>query len=474
MSRPLCVDLDGTLCRSDTLAEAFFALLKQQPWVLLLAPFWLLRGRAHFKQQLSVRVELSLASLPWHEDLLAWLRQQHASGRELVLCTGADARIAEAVSAHFGIFSAVLASDGQRNLVGAAKREALVARYGERGYDYAGNEALDLKVWASAGAAIVVGASPALLAQAGQLAPVEISFSVQPIPAFKLWRKALRLHQWVKNSLVFLPLLLAHRYELLSLAEATLAFVAFSLCASSVYLLNDLLDLEADRGHPRKRRRPFASGALPLSQGIIASLLLLLAALALASYSQPGFLLYLSGYYLLTLAYSINLKRKPLVDVMTLAALYTLRILAGGAATALPVSFWLLAFSMFLFLSLSVVKRYAEMHLIKANSGDTAPGRGYHIDDLPLLRNFGIASGYAAVLVLALYVNSPESLLGYRHPHWLWLLCPLILYWIGRVWLLTHRGEMQDDPLVFALRDGNSRVIAVLAATVLLAAALWP
>lgn len=455
---PLCVDLDGTLIRSDSLLECVLRLAKQAPWKLLLLPFWLLRGRAHFKQQVGAGLEEFDASvLPYHEEFLDWLGQQRERGRELVLCTAADQRVAEAVAAHVGVFSGVLASNGAHNLKGRHKAAALVERYGARGFDYAGNERVDLEVWSQARRAIVVNGAACLAQQAGRAAELEREF--HKIPAgIGTWLKALRLHQWVKNFLVPVPMLLAHQLDADSVLLALLAFLSFGLCASSVYVLNDLLDLEADRRHPRKRLRPFASGALPLWQGMLVSPLLLLAAFLLALILPFKFMLVLAFYYAVTLGYSLYFKRVATLDVMLLAGLYTLRLMAGGAATATPVSFWLLAFSMFIFLSLGIIKRYAELDQVKAVRGN-AHGRGYVPDDMPLLRVLGVAAGYGAVLVLALYINSPQSLEAYSQPQHLWLLCPLMLYWITRAWMLAHRGQMHDDPVVFALRDPVSLLI---------------
>jgi len=462
---PLCVDLDGTLTRSDTLFESLLLVLKQAPLALLQLPLWLLRGRAYLKQRLAALAGLDAAALPYHEEFLAWLREQRRQGRELVLCTAADRQIAETVARHTGIFADVIASNGTDNLKSEFKRAGLVARYGERGYDYAGNDRADLAVWRSARRAVTVGATPRVLDELRHFAEIEHSFAGLGGGALA-WFKALRVHQWVKNLLVFLPVLLAHKLESGPLTQTVLAFVAFSLCASSVYLLNDLLDLNADRAHPRKRARPFASGTLQLSQGLIASLLLLAVAFILAAQLPLRFVMVLAFYYTVTLSYTLYLKRVATIDVMLLAGLYTLRIIAGGAATATELSFWLLAFSMFIFLSLGIIKRYTELDLVQPVDSK-APGRGYVADDLPLLRVLGVAAGYGAVLVLALYVNSPQSLAGYSQPKWLWFLCPLMLYWISRAWMLAHRGRMHDDPVVFALRDRVSLfIIGLMALTV--------
>lgn len=466
---PLCVDLDGTLVRSDTLFESFLKLVKQSPWSMLWIPFWLLLGRAVLKHRIAERVEVDVAYLPYHQELLDWLKQQAQSGRRLILCTAADRKIAEAVAGHVGIFEQVLASEGAANLKGEGKRRCLVESFGERGFDYAGNDRSDWLVWASARKAIVVNASESVRLGVPKTTIVETHFAGLK-SNWKTWVKALRLHQWVKNVLVFLPALLAHQLSGATLTQSILAFLAFSLCASSVYLVNDLLDLDSDRRHVRKRQRPFASGALKLSHGLALSPILLLVAFAIALLLPVGFIVVLAGYYTVTLAYSLYLKRVATMDVMLLAMLYTLRIIAGGAATGIALSFWLLAFSMFVFLSLGIVKRYAELDGIKA-AGGKAVGRGYQADDLPIIRNLGVSSGYCAVLVLSLYINSPESQYVYTHPYWLWLLCPLMLYWVSRVWMLTHRGEMDDDPIVFALKDKASLlIVAIMATCVYLAA----
>lgn len=459
---PLCVDMDGTLLRTDTLHESLLAMVRQDPWALFQLPLWLLRGKAAFKQEVAQRGKLDPALLPVHGDFLTWLREQKRGGRELILVTAADAKIAESVAEHYEIFDRVLASEGEANLSGERKRERLVQIFGENGYDYAGNESADLAVWRSAREAIVVSGNSRLVRRAGTEGAVGKVFTASK-PARGAWLRALRVHQWVKNLLVFLPLLLAHKATSLpTVFEALWAFLAFSLCASSVYIINDLLDLSADRVHPRKRNRPFASGELQARHGVVMAGALLLAAFGAAALLLPWrFLAVLAFYYLCTVAYSFHLKRLVLVDVMILAALYTLRIIAGSAATGIMPSFWLLAFSMSIFLSLGIIKRYTEMLQVKNSGESRAAARGYQADDLPLLRNLGIGAAYGSVLVLALYINSPQSRM-YAQPYWLWLLCPLLLYWISRAWLLTHRGQMHDDPIVFALRDRASLVVAAL------------
>jgi 4-hydroxybenzoate polyprenyltransferase/phosphoserine phosphatase len=459
--RPLCVDLDGTLTPVDTLHESLVALAGAAPFALLRVPGWLARGKPAFKREVCARAPVDAEALPLHPELLAWLQEQKAGGRRLVLATASDRRTAEAVARRVGVFDEVVATDGAANLAGEGKRRALVERFGERGYDYAGNGSTDVPVWASAENAIVVG-SDALAAKAAAVSTVTQRFAPQKA-GLRTWIKAARLHQWVKNALIFIPPLLAHQlHEPATLIAALLAFLAFGLCASSVYLFNDLLDLPSDRRHARKRLRPFASGALPAQQGVMVGLGLLLASALIALSINVWFALALTAYYVFTWAYSLRLKRYALIDVMMLAGLYTMRIIAGSAATLIWPSFWLLGFSVFLFLSLGIVKRYAELEDARQAGRMGAHGRGYTAADLGLLQSLGTAAGYSAVVVMALYVNSAVSADLYTHPKALWMLCPVMLFWVSRVWLLTARGQMHDDPIVFALKDRVSLALAGL------------
>ncbi len=451
-SIPLCVDLDGTLTPVDTLHESLLSLVRRAPAFLLKLPFLLARGKAVLKEAVAVRARVDVSSLPLRPDLLEWIKAERAGGRRLVLVTASDRKMAEEVRNHVKLFDEVIASDGTENLSGERKRVALVTRFGERGFDYIGNEPKDLAVWRSSRRAIVVG-NRGLVNSAGRVAEVERAFPVLA-PSLGLWIKAARLHQWVKNVLIFLPALLAHsilKPEIL--LESVLAFVAFGLCASSVYVVNDLLDLDSDRRHPSKRQRPFACGALSARSGVVFALLLLSGAIAVAITVGPRFCAVLAGYYALTWAYSVRLKRAAIVDVMTLAGLYTIRIIAGAAATGIPPSFWLLALSTFAFMSLGVVKRYTELYDAGNAGTGGGHGRGYSANDLSLLLSLGTSAGFCSVVVMALYINSSDSQLLYRHSKGLWLICPLMLYWISRVWLLTARGQMHDDPVVFAMRD---------------------
>ncbi|HOB61991.1 MAG TPA: UbiA family prenyltransferase [Candidatus Competibacteraceae bacterium] len=468
---PLCVDLDGTLLNSDLLLEAALAQLKQAPLSVWQWPRWLAAGKARLKAEIADRVQLDIETLPYHLELLAFLREQKAQGRCLVLVTASHRRFADRVAEQLDLFDRVLATDSEHNLAGRRKAETLVELYGERGFDYAGNATVDLAVWRHARRALVVNAAPALMARASAVCEVERVFA-RPASPWRQWLRALRLYQWLKNVLIFMPLAAGHALNQPDkLLLGILAFLSFGLCASSAYLLNDLLDLSADRRHPRKRSRPFAAGQLPIAHGIAAVPLLLGMAFGLSLWvDSPYFSVILAGYYVFTLAYSLRLKRVLMLDTIVLAGLYTLRIMAGAAAVSILPSFWLLAFSMFLFLSLALVKRYSELWSLREQGELRASGRGYHVDDLNLLQNLGGAAGYLAVLVLALYVNSEASRALYEHPTVIWLLCPVLLYWISRVWLIAHRGEMHDDPIIFTLTDRHSRLMLLVCVLIVLCA----
>lgn len=473
MTHPLVVDLDGTLIHTDMLHESALGLLKASPLSVLKLPWILLtRAKAGLKQWIAKQVQFDPSALPYNVDFVEWLRVQHANGRPLILCTASDRSIAEPIAKHLVFFSEVMASDGRVNLEGRHKAQALIDKFGEKGFDYAGNSTPDLKVWKHARKAIVVNASTRLVSDVKALADVEVVFAGYN-SKFTVWAKALRLHQWLKNGLLLVPLLAAHQ---LADGGAWLslfwAFVAFSLCASSVYIANDLLDLESDRQHPRKCNRPFASGTLPVHKGAIVAPVLFLLSCVVGAHVGTAFLQWLLIYFLLTCIYSVKLKQLVLVDCMTLAILYTLRIVAGAAAVGSAMTFWLLAFSVFLFLSLAFIKRFAELQVQLLQGKHKAHGRGYFTDDAPLIQMLGIASGFLSVLVLALYLNSPEVQLLYAQPEWVWGNVPVMLFWVSWLWLRAHRGEMHDDPLIFAVKDKVSLVSGVLFAGFLLLGSL--
>lgn len=453
---PLAVDLDGTLIHTDTLHEAALRALRERPLSLLALPLWLLQGKAAVKQQLAGLSRFDPSVLPYHQPLLDWLKTQRAAGRPLVLCTAADRSIADAVAEHLGIFDEVLASDGETNLGGRHKAAALEHRFGAGGFDYAGNAGTDLKVWRRARKAVIVNARGSVQQAARDCCDVDKTFVRSPMTLVALLQ-ALRIHQWLKNLLLLVTPLAAHILPDAELASTlVLAFLAFSLCASAVYIGNDLLDLDSDRHHPRKRRRPFASGRVPVVLGVALAPLLLAGAFLLAIPVGSAFVGWLALYFALTCAYSLGLKRLVIIDCQVLALLYTLRIVAGAAATDIPLSFWLLALSAFLFLSLAFVKRYAELEVQAGIGRERAHGRGYLTSDAPLVQSLGVMSGFAAVVVLALYLNSEAVLLLYDSPEFLWCAVPVMLFWVSWIWMKAHRGQMHDDPLLFALRDRAS------------------
>jgi len=468
--RPLCVDLDGTLVKSDTLVDSLLVLLRTRPLRVLKLPFVVLKGKAAFKAFVTSSVTLDVVHLPYNRTLLQYLQAEHARGRDLYLATGADERLAQRVADHLGIFTGVLGSDGATNLTGNKKLNSLKACLDSGAFDYVGNDTPDLPLLAEATEPMV--ANPSMGLRMGMK-----SRGIHPVQAFNETThplqslvKAARPHQWAKNLLIFLPVLLAHSLSPVKLLAGLGAFCCFSLTASSTYMFNDLLDIEADRRHPRKQFRPFASGDLSGLTGFATTAILLALGLVGGSLLGGEFFIWLLVYLATTVSYSWYLKRVALVDVLVLSGLYTLRMQAGSAATDTPISHWLAGLSIFLFLSLAVVKRFAELENLRLSGAALKNGRGYLISDTEQLRAFGTASGYAAVVIFAIYISGRDVTTLYRHPSTLWLIVPLILLWISRIWLLASRGELNEDPVVFALTDRLSLLIGVAVAAVAFAA----
>jgi 4-hydroxybenzoate polyprenyltransferase/phosphoserine phosphatase len=457
--RALCVDLDGTLVKSDTLVDSLLLLVRTHPLRALRAPLWLKGGKAALKAQVCAQVQLDVAHLPYNRKLLEYLTAQHRQGRKLYLTTGADTSLAHRIAEHLGIFEEVLASDGSTNLTGHNKLQSLQSRFADQGFDYIGNARPDLPLLSHSGEAMV--ANPDLALQ-GLLKrhkiPVAQRFDDRA-PIHKTILKTIRLHQWAKNVLIFVPMLLAHALRLPLIFNAIIAFLCFSLCASATYIVNDLLDIEADRRHPKKRYRPFASGDLSPAIGLSITVSFLCLAFLGAAFLPRAFAGWLLTYLVSTLCYSLHLKRVVLVDVILLSGLYTLRMLAGGAATSVAFSPWLAALSVFLFLSLAMVKRFSELQNVRASGNTLSNGRGYLLGDIEQLRSFGTASAYASVVVFALYINGNDVTSLYRHPTRMWLMTPLMILWLSRVWLLASRGELDEDPVIFAVTDKMSLLI---------------
>ena len=470
VSLPLAVDLDGTLVKTDLLIEAIMQLAKTSVGTLPRLPFWLMKGKAHFKHAIFSRVQLDVASLPYNQEFLDYLRREKAGGRQLILTTATSRAVADKVAAHVGIFDQVMASDERINLAGSRKAEALVRQFGEKQFSYAANDHVDLSVWRDAGEALVVNPSMGLTRRVEAVCHVEAVYESKANRLF-LTLKAMRIHQWAKNILIFAPMIFAHHLTDVSMMlRCLVAFFAFTMTSSSVYLLNDLLDLDSDRRHVDKRRRPFASGDLPLHYGIVLTPLLFLMGMGISLALSPQFLGVLIGYFVVTLAYSLRLKEVALADVLILAFLYAWRVFAGAVAVDIHLSSWFLAFFGFVFFSLALVKRVSELILTKKTSAKENSRRGYRVEDLNLLVSFGTASGYLAVLVLALYANSAPVRLSYPRPDVLWFACPFLLYWISRMWLKAHRGEMPSDPLVYSLKDRASYMILGVMAVIWLVA----
>jgi 4-hydroxybenzoate polyprenyltransferase/phosphoserine phosphatase len=480
----LCVDLDGTLVKSDTLHDSALAVARHHPRALVNIPGWLLQGKAALKRHLANTIQLDVVHLPYNRELLQYLEQQRATGRPLYLATAADADTANRIAAHLGLFTGVLASDGQLNLAGKNKLAAFQSHFGDN-FSYIGNALPDLPLLQHCQEPMVANPTPGLRAALRKARITPVRTFDERVSPLKAWLKAIRLHQWAKNVLIFLPLLLAHAWAPGLVAAAALAFLSFGFCASATYIVNDLLDLEADRQHPRKRLRPFASGDLSALAGVAIVVLFLAASLTLAmlvprvidalspsfSLLHPHrFLLWLGIYLVTTLAYSLRFKRVVLVDVIVLSGLYTIRILAGAAATGVPVSTWLASFAIFFFLSLAFVKRFAELENLRERGGVSIGGRGYHIADIEQLRSFGSASGYASVVVLTLYISNLDAAQLYRHTNRLWLLVPVLLLWISRLWLQASRGQLNEDPVVYAITDRRSLLLGLVVAAIVLSA----
>jgi 4-hydroxybenzoate polyprenyltransferase len=470
---PLVVDADGTLIKSDLMSEAAFTLLSHHPIRGLLALATLCRGKSGLRARIAADASSGLAPIafdvaPLDREFVALLRRAKANGRKIYLVSTFGRRCLEPLITRLGLFDGVFAGGGTIDSCGPTNADALRATFGEGGFDYAGNADANSEICRCAHAVVMVGATPRALRHARRRRPLVQGLALRKAKLTDYIR-ALRVHQWLKNLLIPIPALAAHQFGPSTIGPLLLAFFAFSLFASSAYLLNDLLDLGNDRRHAIKRKRPFAAGAIPLGRGVLMVLALLAIAIGLALFLPARFMALLAGYYVLTLAYSLRLKREMMVDVLMLACLYGMRLVAGGAAVFVPLSPWLIAFSIFLFLSLAIVKRCTELIGGFEPGGDAPSGRGYQLRDMPVLEAMALASGYVAALVFALYINSPPVMMLYRAPELLWLICVVLIHWISRVVMLTHRGEMHSDPIVFAATDPGSLISAVAIGAVVLA-----
>lgn len=471
--KPLCVDLDGTIIATDTLMESVLLAIRKNPLIFFLFPFWILKGKYFFKTEIGKRVIPKPDIYPYNAELINYLKSEKLKGRKIVLATATIKPIADSVAEYLGIFNEVIASENSNNLRAKSKRNKLIELYGEKGFDYAGDSKADYLVWEASNKAILVQPKVSVENKVNKMKNDVLTFKVKS-NKLKLLIKEIRVYQWLKNILIFFPLLMAHKVtDFQLIINAVFAFFAFSLIASSVYVLNDLLDLESDRQHPRKKNRPFASGKLPLQLGFLITPFLLSGGIIISVLLLPiEFFYYLLIYFILTTSYSFILKKQPIFDVIVLACLYTLRLVAGASAVNVQASPWLLGFSIFLFLSLAFIKRYTELLVIREQNKNESKGRGYIVEDMSLISNMGPASGYMSVLVLALYVNSKEVVSLYHRPEILWFVVLCLLFWISRMWLLAFRGKMDDDPLVYTGKDWVSYVIGAIVGILAIGAAL--
>jgi 4-hydroxybenzoate polyprenyltransferase len=469
---PLFVDLDGSLIATDSLWESLILLLKEKPLYFLWIPLWILKGKQYFKKHVTDATTFDSTLLPYRRNVLNYIHIARNEKRRIVLATAADERIASGIATFIGMFDEVIATNENINLSGKNKLLKIKELTNNGEFDYIGNSSADFPIWKEARRAIVVSSSNSFINKVRSF-----NSTIEVLPPYSPSRigvvlKTMRVHQWIKNLLLFVPLLLAHRVsESDTLLKTFIAFFSFSLCASSVYILNDIFDLESDRRHPRKKNRPFASGIVQIPVGIIlVPLLLAISSLLAFFYVSWDFTLALWTYSLLTSAYSFRLKKIAILDVLLLAGLYSFRLFAGSVAGSVFLSPWLIAFAIFLFLSLAFVKRYSELLLAISENNFKPSGRGYYATDIEIVQSVGMASGLISVLVFALYMNSREVSALYHHPQLLWLVGMCLLYWIIRVWLIAHRGEMHDDPIIFTVKDKTSYLIGIILIGIMVAA----
>jgi 4-hydroxybenzoate polyprenyltransferase/phosphoserine phosphatase len=467
--KPLVVDLDGTLIRSDLLVESGFAHLGHDPLRVVGLLLAALRGKAAVKAEIAAKTEIDVSHLPYDEDVVSLIRQRRAAGHQVYLASASNERYVRAVADHLGLFDGWFASNDKENLSSASKARRLVEAFGEGGFDYIGNGRADLAVWTVASQRIGVRISPVVRSQLMDIDRDATVFE-NAIDRTHAWIKLLRVHQWAKNALVFVPLMTARRFDLLAVAEAIGAFFAFSLAASAMYILNDVIDLDADRKHPSKKHRPLAAGSVPIVTAMVLIPALLIIAFIGALAIAPSLAAVLLAYVMLTTAYTFLLKRKMLVDVLTLASLYTIRVVGGAVAISVPLSEWLLGFSIFIFTALALIKRYVELAARLDKDLSNPTNRNYRKSDLDIVAALAAGASFNAVTVFALYISSDVVRPLYRHPEALWLICLILMYWLARALLMAHRRLMPDDPIVFALRDWNSYVALGLIGLILIGA----
>ena len=462
----LFVDLDGTLIKSDLLFECLVPIIKNYFYAIFLAPFWLLKGKAYLKDKFSDLVSINPEILPYNNNVLEYIRKEKENGSKIILATASNIKLAKSISDYLGIFDDVIASSKEENLKGKNKLNKIKLYIKNNNinkeFSYIGDSEADVKIFNETNIPIVVGNKNVFNKIKSKndkttFVDGENDFSL------KKFFKMIRTYQWVKNFLIFLPLILAHKFlDVNLLLKALVAFFSFSFLASSVYIINDIMDVESDRIHPSKKNRPIASGAVKISSALKVAFILMPLSFIISIFLGKEFLFVLLTYFITTSCYSFYLKKIMLVDILILSLLYTVRMFAGGVALNIYLSPWLFMFSMFFFFSLACAKRYSELYAVRNNLQDEIKGRGYQAQDLEQIQIFGSSSGYIAILIFALYIQSDISMKLYKTPSFFWALCPIMLYWISRVWLLSHRGQMTQDPIIFALKDKVSYVVLIL------------
>lgn len=457
---PLVVDLDDTLILTDSLHENIISLVKEKPAIFPRLPFLLKEGKAKFKEYVYKNSSFSVETLPYRMELVNYLRAERDKGREIILATAAYEGIATDVANYLGCFDKVLATNKNNNLRGDNKLRAIQSEVGDD-FVYAGDHNIDLSIWSYAKGAIICGSNTDELSkQVSKLGiPIEALF-INEKPTLKIWLKAIRIHQWIKNILIFIPLLMAFQfYEIKQIFQVLIAFFAFSLGASATYILNDLWDLNSDRQHKRKCKRPFAASIISIPSALKASMLLLGSGMLLSLYVSTYFFLIFLLYLIITTVYSLKFKKEVLVDIIILSLLYTIRIIAGGIVSNIFPSYWLITFSILIFLSLATIKRCGELVSMSKEQKSSIVGRGYTKGDLDILWPLGVSSYIGAVIVFGLYINEPSTTILYAYPSLLWLVQLILFYMIGNLWIKTKHGLMHDDPIVFLIKDQKSLLL---------------
>ncbi|MGB9701961.1 MAG: UbiA family prenyltransferase [Candidatus Kapaibacteriota bacterium] len=450
---PLVVDLDGTLISTDVLMEQLFILLKRKPYFILHILVWFFQGYAKLKYEITKRVELSPEILPYKEEVINWVKTQKEAGRKIVLATAAQIENAEIIGNYIGIFDEIIATTPNYNLRGNNKRLILNQKFGEKNYDYIGDAYIDLNVWKSARKAILVEPTKDLISRTKQITNVEKVFEPKD-SKISIFLKSIRVNQWLKNFLIFVPVILAHHFDLITLLQLLISFILFSFVSSAVYLLNDLYDLEADRKHPIKKNRPLASGQMHLSTGLYYSIGFLLVSLTLSYFFLTiSFFYILLLYFIANLFYSLYFKYQPIFDIILLSFLYTIRLFAGGFIANVIISEWLISFSLFFFTSLAILKRYAEIKIYENTKISTPNVRGYNLKDTQFLFTSGIASSITSSLIFILYIQSEKVTKLYTHPQYLIVIAIILILFLLRTWFNVGKDLKTDNPIEMVLSD---------------------